>query len=117
MTKTYFLAPNLTTAPPPNRPIKLGHILDNIAEFKPLSRNTILVIDESHLNPIDTKTSFITSRSKFVAGELGVFAKVLGLVGVLVGADIYYTKDMNGILPCQSLDTMTVEVLGASPRS
>lgn len=109
MIKTYILAPNWTTAPPPNGPIKLGHILDDITEFEPLNRNAIVPIDDSYLNPIDTKTGFTTSRSKLVAGELDVFAKVLGLAGVGVGAGIYYAKDKNDILSCQGLDTMTFD--------
>lgn len=109
MVKTYILAPNWTTAPPPDGPIKLGHVLDDLTEFVPLNREEITEIEPKYLNMIDTKDGFTTSRSKLVSGELGIFARIMGLVGVGAGADMYYRKDMNDILSCKTLDTMTFD--------
>lgn len=109
MVKTYILAPNWTTAPPPDGPIKLGHLLDDLTEFVPLNRDSIVTIPPGHLNKVDTKDGFKTSRTKLVSGELGIFAKVVGLVGIGVGADMYYHKDKNDVLSCKTLDTMTFD--------
>lgn len=109
MVKTYILAPNWTTAPPPDGPIKLGHILDDLTEFVPINRTEIIDIPQGWLNPLDTKTGFTTSRSKLISGELGFVAKVFGLVGVGAGTGIYYKKDKNDVLSCQKLITMTFD--------
>lgn len=42
MVKTYILAPNWTTAPPPDGPIKLGHLLDDLTEFVPINRTKLV---------------------------------------------------------------------------
>ncbi|KAL2679254.1 hypothetical protein Neosp_010021 [[Neocosmospora] mangrovei] len=109
MVKTYVLAPNWTTAPPPDGPIKLGHVLDDLTEFVPLNREEVTEIEPKYLNKTDTKDGFTTSRSKLVSGELGIFARVMGLVGFGAGADMYYRKDMNDILSCKRLDTITFD--------
>ncbi|KAJ4176208.1 hypothetical protein NW767_015525 [Fusarium falciforme] len=109
MVKTYILAPNWTTAPPPTGPIKLGHILDDLTEFVPLNRATIVEIPKSDLNPVDTKHGFSASRSRLVSGELGFFARVLGLVGFGAEAAAYYKKDENDVLSCKKLHTMTFD--------
>jgi hypothetical protein len=109
MVKTYILAPNWTTAPPPDGPIKLGHVLDDLTEFVPLNREEIVDIPAKHLNKVDTKDGFTMSRSKLLSGELGVFARVMGLLGVGAAADMYYRKDKNDVLTCRTLDTMTFD--------
>ncbi|MCJ1242253.1 hypothetical protein MMC14_010260 [Varicellaria rhodocarpa] len=109
MVKTYILAPNWVTAPPPDGPIKLGHLLDDLTEFTPLNRVNVVEIPKTYLNPVDIKDGFKTSRSKLLSGELGIFAKVMGLVGVGAGAKIFYKKDKNDVLSCKKLDTMTFD--------
>ncbi|OAL03887.1 hypothetical protein IQ06DRAFT_112344 [Phaeosphaeriaceae sp. SRC1lsM3a] len=109
MVKTYILAPNWTTAPPPDGPIKLGHILDDLAEFVPVNRTKVVDIPKEWLNPLDTKSGFTASRSKLISGELGFIAKVFGLVGIGAGADMYYKKDKNDVLSCAKLITMTFD--------
>jgi hypothetical protein len=109
MVKTYILAPNWSTAPPPDGPIKLGHLLYDLQEFVPVNRDKTVEIPQGHLNKVDTKDGVETSRSKLVSGEFGVFAKVLGAVGVGVGADMNYKKDMSDVLSCKTLDTMTFD--------
>lgn len=109
MVKTYILAPNWSTAPPPKGPIHLGHLVDNLTEFVPINRTNKISIPPTHLNPTDIKSGFTTSRSRLLSGELGIFAKVLGLVGVGGGAEIYCKKDQNDVLSCKTLDTMTFD--------
>ncbi|KAH7317056.1 hypothetical protein B0I35DRAFT_434472 [Stachybotrys elegans] len=109
MVRTYFLAPNWTTAPPPDGPIKLGHILDNLTEFVPLNRRGVLEVPQDDQNLVDTKSGFTASRSQLISGELGLVARVLGLVGVGVGAGAYSRKDKSDVLSCKNLDTLTFD--------
>ncbi|CAG2005081.1 unnamed protein product [Fusarium graminearum] len=109
MVKTYILAPNWTTSPPPDGPVKLGHLLDDLTELIPINRDEVVEIPPEHLNKVDTKSGFKTSRSKLVSGELGLFARVMGLMAVGVGAGIYYKKDKDDVLSCKTLDTMTFD--------
>lgn len=105
MVKTYILAPNQTTAP--DDLIRLGHILDDITdirEFEPLNPDDIVPIDKTRT---DTKIGFTSSRQKLISGEFGVFAKILGLIGVGAGAGVYNGKDKHSILSCKSLETHT----------
>jgi hypothetical protein len=71
MVKTYILAPNWTTAPPPEGPIKLGHLLDDLMEFTPLNRLNVLDTPKEYVNPVHTQEGFTTSRSRLLSGELG----------------------------------------------
>ncbi|KND90517.1 hypothetical protein TOPH_04722, partial [Tolypocladium ophioglossoides CBS 100239] len=89
-------------------PIQLGHLLDDLVEFVPLNRDGIVEIPSGHLNKVDTKNGFKTSRSKLVSGELGVVAKVVGLAGVGAGADTYYKKDKNNVLSCKTIEAVKV---------
>lgn len=109
MVKTYILAPNWTTAPPPNGPIQLGHILDDLTEFVPLNRRSVPEIPEDDKNPADIKTGFTTSRSELLSGELGVFARIFGLVGIGAGAGVFYEKNKSDVLICKRLDTTTFD--------
>lgn len=109
MVKTYILAPNWSTAPPPAGPINLGHLLDNLKELVPINRADIVSIPLDLLNPVDIKSGFTTSRGRLLSGELGVFAKMVGLVGVGTAAEIYYTKEQQDVLSCETLDTITFD--------
>jgi len=107
MVKTYILAPNWTTAPPPEGPLHLGHILDDLTEFVPLNRDDIIPIDKE--NPQDVKSGFESTRSKLISGDLGFTAKVFGLVGVGAGAELHSKKDINDVLSCKRLITRTFD--------
>ncbi|UPK95395.1 hypothetical protein LCI18_006330 [Fusarium solani-melongenae] len=105
MVKTYILAPNQTTAP--NDLIRLGHLLDDITdirEFEPLNPDDIVPIDKTRTN---FKIGFTSSRQKLISGEFGVFAKILGLIGLGAGARVYDGKDKDSILSCKILETQT----------
>ncbi|KAJ4217087.1 hypothetical protein FSOLCH5_001912 [Fusarium solani] len=109
MVNTYILAPNWTTAPPPDGPIQLGHVLDDLTEFVPLNRRSVPEIPEDDENPVDTKTGFTASRGDLLSGELGVFARIFGLVGIGAGAGVFYEKNKSDVLTCERLDTMTFD--------
>lgn len=107
MVKTYLLAPNWTTAPPPEGPLHLGHILDDLTEFVPLNRDDIIPIDKE--NPQDVKSGFESTRSKLISGDLGFMARIFGLVGVGAGAGLHSNKDKNDVLSCKRLITRTFD--------
>ncbi|PVH69596.1 hypothetical protein DL98DRAFT_522096 [Cadophora sp. DSE1049] len=109
MVKAYILAPNWTTAPPPTGPIKLGHLLDDLTEFTPLNRLNVPETPKEYVNPMHTQKGFKTSRSNLLSGELGLFARILGLVGVGAGAEVFYKKDSSDILSCKTLETQTFD--------
>ncbi|KAJ9133330.1 hypothetical protein NKR23_g10838 [Pleurostoma richardsiae] len=105
MVKTYVLAPNFATAP--DGAIKLGHVLKNLTEFVAVNRNSIVPI--SNPNPVDIKDGFTATRAKLLSGELGFFAKVLALVGIGVGASIFYHKSSSDVLSFAKLVTVTFD--------
>lgn len=109
MVKTYILSPNWTTAPPPDGPIQLGHILDDLTEFVPLNRRSVPEIPDDDRNPVDTKSGFTTSRSELLSGDVGIFARAFGLVGIGAGAGVFYERGMSDVLTCKTLDTMTFD--------
>ncbi|KAH7020204.1 hypothetical protein EDB80DRAFT_561675 [Ilyonectria destructans] len=108
MVKSYFLAPNFTTAPPPEGPIKLGSILRNISEFETLNR-TVQAIPVMQLHPVNKQTGFEIFLGQLHSADFGLTAKVLGLLGLGTSASIERTKGSNNLLSCQRLDTFTFD--------
>ncbi|RSM01784.1 hypothetical protein CEP52_008326 [Fusarium oligoseptatum] len=109
MAKTYFLAPNFSTAPPPKGPIHLGSILRNLTEFKCINR-TPMTIPKAQLYPVDIKTEYEVSLRDLHSADFGIAAKVLGLVGLGARASVERTKGSNNVLSCQYLETTTFDV-------
>ena len=109
MVKTYIVAPNWSTAPPPEGPIKLGHILDDLTEFVPINRHSVLPIPQNVLNPMISHSGFTMSRDELVSGKLGVFAKILGMLGVGASTDISYTKDQKDVMSIEHLQTASFD--------
>lgn len=62
------------------------------------------------------KLDHAQSRSKFSSGELGFLAKVMGVVAVGAGADIYCKKDNNDALTYQELIPTTFHPANARER-
>ncbi|KAL6410591.1 hypothetical protein AUP68_07018 [Ilyonectria robusta] len=108
MVKSYFLAPNFTTAPPPEGPIKLGSILHNIREFRTINR-TVQAIPVMQLQPVDKETGFEIFLGQRHSVDFGLIAQVLGLLGLGTSASIERTKDRNNLLSCQRLDTFAFD--------
>lgn len=61
MVKTYILAPNFSTAPPPNSLLKLGHVLKSLKPgnfLTPLNykgAKAVILINDKDLIPVDIK--------------------------------------------------------------
>lgn len=108
MVKSYFLAPNFTTAPPPEGPIKLGSILHSISDFKTLNR-TVQAIPVAQLHPVDERTGFQIYLAQLHSADFSLTAKVLGLLGLGTSASIERTKGSETLLSCKRLDTFAFE--------
>ncbi|SCO46648.1 uncharacterized protein FFMR_08655 [Fusarium fujikuroi] len=105
MVNEYFLAPNKTTAPPPEGPIELGSILRNITEFDPLNRKA-QKIPQEWLLPVDKKGSVEISLHDLHASNFSLKAKALGLFGLGTGASTERTKTSNNKISCECLETL-----------
>ncbi|KAJ4012484.1 hypothetical protein NW752_008181 [Fusarium irregulare] len=106
MVKEYFLAPNFTTAPPPEGPIKLGSIIRNINEFEPLNEHD-QTIPTTQLSPLDVKNSLDISLDDLHSAHLSLTARALDVLGLGTGTSIQRTKGTNCIISCKHLETQT----------
>ncbi|SMR52952.1 unnamed protein product [Zymoseptoria tritici ST99CH_1E4] len=93
MKKTYFISPNFDIAPPPDGPLKLGHIIPrpDESDIEPLNVDSYIAAPAS-LPPM-LKTGFSSSRSKLLAGELGIWAQVMATIGVHASAGFDCSSD------------------------
>ncbi|KJX93958.1 hypothetical protein TI39_contig4230g00002 [Zymoseptoria brevis] len=93
MKKTYFISPNFDIAPPPAGPLKLGHIIQGPDEpdIEPLNVDSYIAAP-APLPPM-LKTGFSSSRSKLLAGELGIWAQVMATMGVHASAGFDRSSD------------------------
>lgn len=108
MAKTYIPAPNFSTAPPPDGPLDLGHILEDLSYSSiesPLNREGYVEI--AHRLRPDKKSGFRKSRRELLSGEFGIFAKFLAFFGVGVQAEATFEKDASDILAIKTLETIT----------
>ncbi|KAI6764373.1 hypothetical protein HG530_008162 [Fusarium avenaceum] len=106
MVNEYFLAPNFTTAPPPEGPIKLGSILRNITEFDPLNRQVKTITGTSQ-SPVHIQDSVEIRLLELHAANVSFRARALGLLGLGAGASIERAKDSNNVISCKHLETHT----------
>lgn len=109
MVKTYILAPDYSTAPPPDGPVKLGSLLTDLTELVPLYPEHHVAIPETALLPVDIKRGFKATRSSLLSGNLGIFARFCGIfgVGVNVKAGWVYEARENDIISFESVETHT----------
>ena len=106
MVKEYFLAPNFTTASPPEGPIKLGSIIRNINEFEPLNEH-VRTIPATRLSPLHVKDSLDISLDDLHSAHLSLTARALEVLGLGTGASVQRTKGTNHIISCEHLETQT----------
>ena len=81
---TYHLPPNFSTPPPPRGPFHLGTVLrdfDVKEQMRPLNQGEAqrIPIPETYS---DHKKGFTATRKKMKSGEVGIWAKFVGLYGV-----------------------------------
>ncbi|CAI7622918.1 unnamed protein product [Penicillium pancosmium] len=81
---TYHLPPNFSTPPPPKGPFHLGTVLRGFEvkeQMRPLNQGETQRIGISEKYS-DHKGGFTATRKKLKSGELGFWAKFMGLEGV-----------------------------------
>ncbi|KAL7910315.1 hypothetical protein GGI35DRAFT_492955 [Trichoderma velutinum] len=102
---TYHSAPNFSIPPPDaNGPLQLGSLLFDLSDLSPLNpEDRILIQDKeifrSHLD------GFQTTVRRQTSGELGIFAKLLGLDGVGGKFRVNGARSREEILSVTRLDT------------
>ncbi|KAG4444054.1 hypothetical protein IFR05_000514 [Cadophora sp. M221] len=80
MKPTFHLAPRLTIIPPPDGPLHLGTIIDNLTDVEPLNESCRLPLptkEQKH-----TSTGFVATRSELIKGKYGIWAKFAGIEGI-----------------------------------
>lgn len=108
MVKTYIPAPNFSMTPPPDGPLDLGHILEDLSYSSvesPLNEEGYVEI--THRFKPDKKIGFRKSRNELLSGEFGIFAKFLAIFGVGAEAETTFEKGADNILAVETLETIT----------
>ncbi|ROW16427.1 hypothetical protein VPNG_02823 [Cytospora leucostoma] len=85
MSSAYIRLPNSSTAPPPDGPIHLGHVLDDLTNLRPLNRKSRLEIPPEDLLPLHEQPGFEATRKSLRDGTYGIGARLLSILGA--GAD------------------------------
>ncbi|KAL6697359.1 hypothetical protein J3F84DRAFT_407037 [Trichoderma pleuroticola] len=104
--QTYHSAPNFSIPPPDaTGPLQLGSLLYEISDPAPLNTKDRRPVPEDEIfrSHVDR---FGAAMSRQTSGELGVFAKLLGLDGVGGKLSINGARSKNEILLADRLDTM-----------
>ncbi|PNP58963.1 hypothetical protein THARTR1_01211 [Trichoderma harzianum] len=106
--RTYHSAPNFSIPPPDaNGPLQLGSLLYELGDPAPLNTKDRRPVPEDEIfrSHVDR---FGTAMSRQTSGELGIFAKLLGLDGVGGKLSINGARSKNEIslLLADRLDTM-----------
>lgn len=127
MVKEYFLAPNFTTGPPPQGPIKLGTILGALDEFYPLNQRHVQAIPASQLLPVETQESVDIDIYNLHSNHHPLTERALGLIGRGPRAPDRRREGDYMVVSCKHLDTLafnptesyvkdTIENLGESHK-
>ncbi|KAF4992965.1 hypothetical protein FDECE_13549 [Fusarium decemcellulare] len=93
---TYILAPDLTTPPPPNGPVALGHILDDPTTLNPLNNKLgqHLKISPDEIYGPHRMEGFTATRKDLFGGKFGIWAKFLAsMLGVGANAAVTVERD------------------------
>lgn len=72
MSSTYIRLPNSSTAPPPDGPIHLGHVLDDLTNLRPLNRKSRVEIPPEDLLPLHEQPVFEAKRKSLRDGTYGL---------------------------------------------
>ncbi|KHN95674.1 uncharacterized protein MAM_06515 [Metarhizium album ARSEF 1941] len=110
MVKTYIPLPNWSTAPPPDGPLHLGHVLKSLkpGDFTaPMNRKTRVDIDAEDLQPVDAKSGFRMARKELLGGNFGIWAQLASVFGVGVEGALTYERGADDVLTVEKLETMT----------
>ncbi|OAQ58350.1 major facilitator superfamily MFS-1 [Purpureocillium lilacinum] len=103
MVKTYILAPDYSTAPPPDGPVQLGDLLTDLSELVPLNDKDRVPVPPAF--PPDYKYDFKATRSTLLSGNLGVWAQTAAIFGIGVGAGWAYEAADTDVISFQVVET------------
>ncbi|KAM0449402.1 hypothetical protein ACHAPV_008862 [Trichoderma viride] len=79
-TATFFLAPRFTIKPPPEGPLQLGTIIDDLVNMEPLNESCVLPLPGKVYT--HRASGFKAMRSEMESGKYGIWAKFMGLHGI-----------------------------------
>ncbi|KAF5627034.1 major facilitator superfamily MFS-1 [Fusarium sp. NRRL 52700] len=127
MVREYFLAPNFTTGPPSEGPIKLGTVLGSLDDFYPLNQGKVQPIPASRLHPVETQDSVYIDIYDLHTDHHPLTERVLGLIGRGPHAPDRRPEGDHMVVSCKHLDTLgftptksyvkdTIESLGESHK-
>ncbi|KAL7894262.1 hypothetical protein HDV63DRAFT_383892 [Trichoderma sp. SZMC 28014] len=111
---TYHLPPNFSTPPPPKGPFHLGTVIkdfDRREQMRPLNHGKDkdgnakrIAIDNDDIY-LDHKGGFVATRYRLKSGELGLWAKCVGVDGLGGEASISGKRSENDTYKFDSVDT------------
>ncbi|KAL8356673.1 hypothetical protein RB601_001805 [Gaeumannomyces tritici] len=105
MVKTYILAPDYSTAPPPDGPVRLGDVLTDLSELVATNKTSRVPVPAADLLPIDCKYNFRATRSRLLGGDLGVWAQVASIFGVGAETGWVYEAQSTDIIKFAAVET------------
>ena len=94
---TYHLPPNFSTPTPPDGPFHLGTVLRDFEEkeqMRPLNQDVDQRISIPKTYP-DHKAAFSATRTRLRSGELGIWAKFMGIHGIGAEASVSAERSDN----------------------
>ncbi|KAI0891511.1 hypothetical protein F4806DRAFT_482809 [Annulohypoxylon nitens] len=106
MVKTYILAPDYSTPPPPNGPIRLGSVLCDLQDLAPLNPEHHIDIPESKVF-LDIKEGFEATRSSLLDGNLGIWAQFCAMFGVGIEAGWAVATSHDDVISFEKVETST----------
>lgn len=100
VTKTYFIAPNLDIAPPPDGLLDLGHIISGPREtdIDPINQDGHIqpsAPDGKALPKPTFKQGFTSTRNKLLTGEVGFWAHVVASLGIHASLGFSHESDFD----------------------
>jgi hypothetical protein len=105
MVKTYILAPDYSTAPPPDGPVRLGDVLTDLSELVATNKTSRVPIPAADLLPVDYKYNFRATRSQLLGGDLGVWAQVASIFGVGAETGWFYEAQSTDVIKFAAVET------------
>ncbi|KAK1763248.1 major facilitator superfamily MFS-1 [Phialemonium atrogriseum] len=89
MKATFHLAPRFTIKPPPDGPLHLGTIVDNLTDMEPVNETCRLPLPGKVYE--HRASGFTATRSQLASGRYGVWARFVGVEGV--GGEVSATAE------------------------
>lgn len=106
MPKTYIVAPNFSIVP---TALCLGDVIETplSPELVPLNRLERLDIPPQDLYEVDKKNAFGLTRKALLSGRFGIWAQLLGFLGLPISMDagLFVERNSTDIINVETLET------------